>query len=138
MNIIDAAYKKIAGDEKLKREVPRYLVAGGLAVLTDLAVYYLLILVLPYYLSKGISFITGAVVAFVINKLWTFNKKEKSFAEIVKFVVLYLATLGANVLVNQLVLFIFPTFVFFGFLCATGTSTVLNFIGQKWWVFKQE
>lgn len=138
MNIIDAAYKKIAGDEKLKREVPRFLVAGGLAVLTDLAVYYLLILALPYYLSKGISFITGAVVAFVINKLWTFNKKEKSFAEIVKFVLLYLATLGANVLVNQLVLFIFPTFVFLGFLCATGTSTVLNFIGQKWWVFKQE
>ena len=25
----------------------------------------------------------------------------------------------------------------FAFLCATGTSTILNFIGQKFWVFKE-
>jgi len=26
----------------------------------------------------------------------------------------------------------------FGFLCATGVSTILNFIGQKFWVFKMK
>ena len=26
----------------------------------------------------------------------------------------------------------------FAFLCATGTSTVLNFVGQKFWVFKEK
>lgn len=118
-----------------KKELKRFLIAGISAVGTDLITYYILLNFLPHDISKAISFIFGTVVAFVINKYWTFEKYEKSYKEIIKFGMLYSATLGANVLTNKIVLE-YTSLIFLAFLVATGVSTILNFIGQKFWVFK--
>lgn len=121
----------------MKREISWFLVAGFSAVGTDLSTYYALKILLPISISKAISFILGSIVAFTINKYKTFQKEEFVGHEIIKFAVLYISTLGVNVLVNKLVLLLFPDSYFFAFLCATGTSTVLNYLGQKFWVFKK-
>lgn len=120
---------------QIKKELKRFLVAGLSAVGTDLASYYILLDFLSHDVAKGISFLLGTVVAYIINKYWTFEKHEKSYTEILKFAVLYSVTLGANVMTNKIVLEM-TEIVFLAFLVATGVSTVLNFIGQKWWVFK--
>jgi putative flippase GtrA len=118
-----------------KKELKRFLVAGISAVGTDLATYYLLLNFFDTNISKGISFLLGTIVAFIINKYWTFGKHEKSYKEIAKFGLLYSATLGANVITNKLILDMFSISLL-AFFIATGVSTVLNFIGQKWWVFR--
>lgn len=120
----------------LKREMSRFIVAGFCAVGTDMGSYFLLLKVLPHDYSKGISFLLGTIVVYFINKYWTFEKKTKSYGEIGKFATLYLSTLVANILVNRIVLNLFQSMLF-AFLMATGVSAVLNFIGQKWWVFKR-
>jgi len=120
---------------KIKKELKRFLVAGLSAVGTDLAMYYVLLNFLTPGLSKAISFLLGTIVAYVINKYWTFEKHDKSLKEMMLFAVLYACTLGLNVFTNNLVLDQTGV-VFFAFLVATGVSTVLNFIGQKFWVFK--
>jgi len=119
----------------LKKEVKRFLVAGFSAVGTDLITYYMILNFLHHDIAKAVSFLLGTIVAFVINKYWTFEKHEKSYKEIFQFGVLYATTLGANVLINRFVLDT-SEMVFLAFLIATGVSTVLNFTGQKWWVFK--
>jgi putative flippase GtrA len=119
----------------LKKEVKRFLVAGFSAVGTDMITYYLMLNLLYHDIAKACSFLLGTIVAFVINKYWTFEKHKKSYKEILRFGVLYSTTLGANVLTNRFVLDI-SEIVFLAFLIATGVSTALNFIGQKWWVFK--
>ena len=120
---------------QIKKELKRFLVAGISAVGTDLATYYILLNFFNTDIAKAISFLLGTIVAFIINKYWTFEKHEKSYKEIVKFGLLYSATLGANVITNKIVLDIFSITIL-AFLIATGVSTVLNFIGQKWWVFR--
>lgn len=120
---------------QIKKELKRFLVAGLSAVGTDLASYYLLLNFLSHDVAKGISFLLGTIVAYIINKYWTFEKHEKSYTEILKFGVLYSVTLGVNVMTNKIVLEM-TEIVFLGFLIATGVSMVLNFIGQKWWVFR--
>ena len=122
---------------KIEKEISKYLVVGILAVSTDFSVYFLLLDFLNYSFSKGISFVCGCIVAYVLNKYWTFSLKDRSIIEMFKFAMLYTTTLGANVVVNKISLMLFPRLVLFAFLAATGTSTVLNFIGQKWWVFKK-
>jgi putative flippase GtrA len=121
---------------KIKAEILKFIVAGFSAVFTDSLVYFLLIRYLNESFSKAISFISGTIVAFIINKFWTFNKPNYSLREIFKFAVLYSSTLIVNVSVNFLVLSVLPSWRIFAFLCATGASTVLNFLGQKFWVFK--
>lgn len=120
---------------KIKKEIKRFLIAGFSAVGTDLISYYILLIFLSHTISKTFSFILGTIVAFIINKYWTFEKYEKNSSEIIKFIILYSTTLGANVLTNKIMLNL-TKMVFLSFLVATGVSTILNFIGQKWWVFK--
>lgn len=120
---------------KIKKELLRFLVAGFSAVFMDLCTYYLFLNILEHNSAKAVSFVLGTIVAFIINKYWTFEKKEKSYLEILRFIILYTTTLGANVLVNKYVLNI-TSEVLIAFLAATATSTILNFIGQKFWVFK--
>ena len=120
---------------QIKRELNKFLVAGLSAVGTDMLIYYLLLNLLSSETSKGISFFIGSVVAFIINKYWTFKKIKKSYKEMIQFGALYSITLGLNVMTNKIVLD-YTSLVLFSFLIATGVSTVLNFVGQKWWVFK--
>ena len=120
---------------QIKKELKRFLVAGISAVGTDLIAYYILLNYLNTDISKGVSFLLGTIVAFFINKYWTFEKKEKSHREIVQFGILYTFTLGANIVTNKFILDIY-NITLLAFLIATGVSTVMNFIGQKWWVFR--
>jgi putative flippase GtrA len=122
---------------KIKKELLRFLVAGFSAVGTDILIYYILLNFLTPNISKGISFIGGTIVAYFINKYWTFEKKGKSYREIIKFATLYSITLGLNILTNELVMNSIKI-VLIAFIIATVVSTVVNFIGQKWWVFRKE
>ena len=120
----------------LKKELLRFLVAGFSVVGTDASTYALMLKWLDEPLAKGISFILGSVVAFIINKYWTFESKSLSMSEMMRFSVLYLFTLLVNVTVNQSVLIIESKWLLLAFLMATGASTILNFLGMKFWVFR--
>ncbi len=119
----------------LKKEIFRFLIAGLFAVATDLIVYLLLLNILPTSFSKFISYFTGTFVSYLINKYWTFERNKASKPEISKFIVLYSLTLLLNVGFNHLIL-ILTLNKFLAFIIATGVSTMTNFIGQKWWVFR--
>ena len=122
---------------KFKKELRRFLIAGLTAVGTDFITYYIILNFLhrDIDIAKTLSFILGTVVAFVVNKYWTFERYEKSYKQIFQFTILYSTTLFVNVMVNRLILD-FAELFFLAFLIATGASTILNFAGQKWWVFK--
>lgn len=123
---------------ELKRQIRRFLLVGISAVLTDSAVYFLLLVFsVPATPAKITSFLVGTFVAFILNKFYTFESQEKSLAEVGRFLLLYSTTLGANAGVNAVVLLVLGQQAkILAFLCATGVSTILNFAGQRWWVFR--
>ena len=126
----------MAIDDSTKQQLMKFVVSGIVAVAVDLGVYYLLNHYINHNISKGISFLAGSIVAFLLNKYWTFEIKEFSGVQLIRFFSLYVTTLVINVLINKGVLNLFGG-VLFSFLCATAASTILNFIGQKFWVFKR-
>jgi putative flippase GtrA len=130
----------------VKHELVRYLVSGISAVCTDMLTYTLLLPSMGPSPSKTISFITATVVAYFLNKFWTFKQVEHSWPQMFKFGALYSTSLIANVAVNRTAIFIIEQYVKqllsveyqLSWLLATGTSTVLNYVGQKFWVFKKK
>lgn len=126
----------MAIDTTTRSQLLKFIVSGIIAVAVDFGVYYLLNNYTSHNVSKGVSFLIGSMVAYILNKFWTFDTKEFSGAQLFRFFFLYTSTLAINVLVNKGVLNLFNS-VLFGFLCATGASTILNFLGQKFWVFKK-
>lgn len=121
---------------KANIQLVRFMVSGISAVMTDMGTYFLFLHILSHSPAKTISFILGTIVAFLLNKFWTFEKPAISMKEIVKFGLLYLFTLGANVGANKTFLWLLVGQVFIAFLAATCVSATLNFLGQKHWVFK--
>lgn len=119
------------------KEVLRFLVGGGTAVVVDFCIYRLLLLFSwNMDIAKMISFICGAGVGFIINKFWTFERKQFVIKEVLKYAALYTCTGVINAIVNRCTLSIINIQIV-GFLVATGVSTVLNFLGQKYVVFER-
>jgi putative flippase GtrA len=119
----------------LSSEISRFIITGLLAVSTDLLSYFMLVEQLPINTAKGTSFILGSLVAFFLNKIWTFKNQDNITPRVIQFSILYTSTLCANIYINEITLTYILDHQLFAFICATGTSTVLNFIGMKYWVF---
>jgi putative flippase GtrA len=117
------------------KEIIRFIVVGSVAVLIDFLIYNLCLNVFSTILSKIISFISGSTIAFVANKWWTFGLKNNKSKEIIKFGLLYLFTMLLNTVTNNLI-FNSIDDKNLSFIFATGLSSILNFLGQKYWVFK--
>lgn len=119
------------------RQLRRFLVVGVLCVVVDLSAYAALALgaSLPTPWAKGLSYLIGVGVGFVLNKRWTFESPRKSLFEPATYLLLYSMTLVVNVVCNDLVLRLFesaPT----AYLVATGVTTVLNFVGMRLVTFR--
>jgi putative flippase GtrA len=138
----------------LKKELIKFTLIGILAVLVDMAVYYSLLNLLPENalgivgnepLAKTISFLCGMVVTYSLNKLWTWKQRDRSNKRLAKFAALYGVSLFLNVFTNSATLYILEAYkdiydvpykYFIAFIAATGISAVVNFLGQKFWVFR--
>jgi putative flippase GtrA len=118
--------------------IGRFLVVGVTAVLIDFAVYRgLLALGIDVDVSKAVSFIVGAVFAYIANRDWTFQAAG-GVGVIARFIAVYAASLLLNVGVNAAVLAILPAgelATAVAFVIATGASATSNFCGMKWLVF---
>lgn len=127
--------EKIKGRFEI-REILKFLIGGGSAVLIDAVIYAVLKQKINLSIAKAISYVSGAIVGFTINKLWTFESKRFLLSEVIKYIFLYAFSAGVNTLVNRAGLYLTDNAVF-AFLCATGMSTVINFLGQKFIVFRK-
>ena len=119
-----------------KREIIKFIVVGVFAVLIDGIAYALMVRTLGFDhgLSKRISFILGSIWAFFANKHYTFNSPAPLGKEIMLFSILYITTYFVNGWVHDII-FEISDLDWLAFLSATATSTVINFLGQKFVVF---
>jgi len=125
----------------LEREVVRFLAVGSATVFVDLVCYFALVnLGYNTHLSKGVSFSAGAIFAYFANSGYTFQGSKKRISNFFIFCWLYLSTLVINIVTNEMILESMDrtniSFVF-AFIIATMLSTVLNFIGMKYYVFRE-
>lgn len=119
-----------------RKEVGRFLIVGISSVAVDFLSYLLLKQYLDINLAKGFSFLLGSVNAYVLNNYWTFKSASVNVLNIVKFSTLYSVSFILNVFSNFMIVITFGE-VYIAFLFATVISTIINYLGQKFWVFKK-
>ena len=119
-------------------QILKFLLVGGIAVCIDAISYALLVdqATIEHGLSKRISFILGSIWAFWANKYFTFRSSVPLGKEIVLFLLLYLSTFLANGWMHDFI-FELSSLGWLSFLTATATSTTINFLGQKFVVFRK-
>jgi|TARA_B100002003_G_scaffold238233_1_gene256208 putative flippase GtrA len=119
-------------------EIYKFIIIGIIAVSIDAFVYYLLgnFEFFSYEISKRISFICGAVFAFFFNRSYVFQIKHKNIGQILGFTILYLISFLCNAFSHDFVLnkLDIPAVAF---IFATAISTIINYLGQKFIIFKK-
>jgi putative flippase GtrA len=87
---------------------------------------------LHYSVSHGLGFLVGVALGYILNKFWTFHRTGNTL----RYGVLYGLSLGISLIALRFLVEncgLEPTWASLIALCAT---TLLNFMGLKFWVFK--
>ena len=125
----------------MRGSLGRFVLVGGTTVLIDAAVYQLLLGLtdLSHGPAKLLSFVAGAVFAYLANWRFTFQSQHHRWS-VVLFVAVYLCALAINVGANAAVLAVLGDdrtwHVVLAFLVATGLSAAWNFVGMARLVFR--
>lgn len=121
----------------VSHELLRFLLIGGTATLIDLILYLLLGLWMPASFSKFLSMSCSCMFSFFMNRRWTFKSQEKiTVLQVTKYVMAQFINIGVNVGVNALALYSLGAPKLMAFMLATGTAMALNFLLQKFLVFR--
>lgn len=124
----------------MNKQILTYILFGACGVSIDYFVYIYLLDFFTIEISKILGFFAGALFNFFMNRKITFGALDKTFLRLLRFSFLYGFSLFLNVAVNTLIIKFMKDSVYaidIAFLFATGTSIIVNFIGQKFWVFKK-
>jgi len=144
-------------------ELTKFGIVGGLCFGLDMGIYYGLTEMggMPTIFAKSISVISATFLNYYVNKTWTWGHSHRDNKRFVKYLVLYAVSGILNVASNEIFLRILPdnefqmvviqkaraiqtpflTLKLHKFLAVIGATIVgmiVNFLGQKLWVFKTE
>lgn len=124
------------------RERITFLVVGCSSVIIDFIVYSLLYVAfdMPVFAAKGVGFVAGAGFSYWANRRFTFVSQKAHRKAAWPFIVLYSVTLGLNVVINGATIELLSSVPFvylLAFVFATAVSTIVNYVGMKFVVFRQ-
>ena len=142
-------------------ELTKFAIVGAICFGLDLSLYYGLtvMLGLPTFVAKALSVISATMFNYYLNKTWTWGQSNHDPRRFAKYVLLYSISGLLNVLSNEAFLKWLPDNEFqmliihaeqtvqqpfftikidkiLAVLGATMVGLLVNFIGQKTWVFK--
>lgn len=96
-----------------------------------------------YWMSSAANYIIGSIVSYFLNKYFTFQNREKSFKQIILFVInISLCYLIAYGVAKPMVAFILNQYNEkiqgnISMLVGMGLFVILNYFGQRLVVFRQ-
>jgi putative flippase GtrA len=129
---------KIMIKDTFKKELIYYILIGIFVVLVDFISYHFFnkIFSIDFSNSKRLSYLLGAVLSFILNKRITFKSQEKKIFEPVSFSILYFSSFVLNSFTHDVLLDYLSGN--YPFIIATILSVVINYLGQKFIVFKKK
>ena len=106
---------------------------------SDFALYsilYTFVLNENYVVSKIISYIFGIFIGYILNKTWTFGVKRQFFSGyLVKYGIVSAIALLANIFCIFILKEYYNVDAYLSAMAATLFSFIINFSGNKLWVF---
>ena len=144
-------------------QLTKFGIVGGLSFAVDLVIYYFLseFVGLPTYVAKGISVVAATLFNYYLNTKWTWRQTEKDKGRFARYMLLYvmsgLMNVGANEfflhsltesniniffqniqMSNTSELLSFKFHKLAAVILATIVGMIVNFLGQKLWIFKEK
>lgn len=128
----------------LDKTALKFILVGVINTIVGTATMFLMynLLHASYWVSSASNYIVGSIVSYFLNKYYTFQSKDNSLGSIVRFVVnISICYLIAYGVAKPVAAWIFSAFSQtvrdnMAMLAGMGLFVVLNYIGQRFFVFK--
>lgn len=132
-------YNIIINNGKFKC-LSKFSCVGGLNTLIDFGVFSLLnsLFGINYIISQVISYSSGTLNSFILNKFWTFKDtktNKKTTKEVIQFIVVNSASLGISLLGLSILLKNNSMNPFIAKIISMVLAQIVNFLGYRFWVF---
>ncbi len=126
----------------------KFIFGGGLGLLINIAVTYLLtdVLGIMFRLSYALGLVVNVIFNFFYHRHITFNKKDKSIKRLYKFIPITLAVTAANyilvllftsiLVLDWIIPFFKPYYKYIAIIGITGIVSVINYYVNKKMVFE--
>jgi putative flippase GtrA len=139
MTTIKKIYNNFVNNKKPKHII-KFGCVGGLNTMVDFGIFSLLnsLFGFNYVISQILSYSSGTLNSYILNKFWTFNDSKtskKTTKEIVQFIVVNSASLGVSLIGLSILMKDRSMNPFFAKIISMVLAQVVNFLGYKFWVF---
>ncbi|MGV0362198.1 GtrA family protein [Corynebacterium minutissimum] len=138
--------ERLSQSNSLHAQGAKFAITGAIAAVIDVSITWLFQIGLDLFgdvVSRTIGFSVGTLVAYLLNRRWTFNANasKRRFAAVIAT---YAMTYAINILLYR---WAFPFFdhnlewpsswaLAVAFVIAQGTATIINFLVQRWVIFR--
>lgn len=138
--------ERLSRSNSLQAQGTKFAITGAIAALIDVSLTWLFQIglgVLGDVASRTVGFAVGTLVAYLLNRRWTFNAgaSKRRFAAVFAT---YAMTYAVNIVLYR---WAFPFFdhtldwpsswaLAVAFVIAQGTATLINFFVQRWVIFR--
>lgn len=118
----------------------RFLIVGILNTLVGLGAYYLTLTWLQFHfvVALTVSHIIGVIHSYLWNNYWTFNGGNTNMTKVTKFSLVYLITYVVNLFILSMFIKTFGFTPLLGQVISIFITTILSFLGHKYWSFKKK
>lgn len=96
-----ARWAGICAERLLAARPVRFVVVGGICFTSVLLLFEALRRVLPLPVAATIAYAAGATTSFELNRTWTFGQRERSWAQVARFLTITAAAMAANAVLVQ-------------------------------------
>jgi putative flippase GtrA len=117
------------------RRIFKFVCVGLLNTFIGYGAFFILSFFLNYMVALVIAHFIGVTNSYLWNKYWTFQVKKFRLIELVRFNIVYLFALGANILILYIAVELLAINPRLGQLIVLPLVTLLSYFGHKHWSF---
>jgi putative flippase GtrA len=132
---IRSVTRLITSSEDAQR-IFKFVCVGLLNTFIGYGAFFIFSFFLNYLVALVVAHFIGVTNSYLWNKYWTFQVKKFRLAELVKFNVVYLVALGANMLILYIAVERLAVDPRLGQLVVLPLVTLLSYFGHKHWSFQ--
>lgn len=134
---------KIKNLLKKYREIILYLIFGGLTTLVNIVIYFITtkIFFIDYQISNVIAWIISVTFAFVTNKLFVFESKNKikkdNLKEAISFYLFRILSLVIDIITMYILVEVFTIDDMISKIISNVIVIIVNYLFSKLFIFKK-
>ncbi len=119
----------------------KFCIVGIISTLLSYIAFYMALnfLQINYLISSALGFIFGFSLNYPANKYWTYaKKKDPQEKHIIPYISLYLFSLGLSLIMLRIMVETLAIIPEIANIVSIGFTTVVNFIGTRFFIFKEK